>query len=123
MVVRRGRKNKNKKCRKAAFLARFSPVFGSGLGLGLGLGVELGLRPYLDPTRKFFLAHKCEHPGAPKIPREQIVRRAPTGIRAQKKHPWVLRQEYWTLQGHDGCYRHMCGACVRRVCCYNRVGD
>ena len=54
-----------------AFLACFLPVLGLGwseleLGLGLGLwlrlgyGVDLGLLPYLDPTRKCFLAHNSE---------------------------------------------------------------
>ena len=31
---------------------------GCGSGSGLGLGLGLGLRPYLDPTRKYFLARK-----------------------------------------------------------------
>ena len=35
--------------------------------MGLGLGVGLGLRPYLDPTRKRFLARKREQHTAPKI--------------------------------------------------------
>ena len=40
---------------------------GLGSGLGLGLGVGMGLRPYLDPTRKCFLARKREQPTGPII--------------------------------------------------------
>ena len=57
-----------KQYRKALQLARFLVLVGSGLvlglglgsGSGLGLGVGLGVRPYLDPTRKCFVARKLE---------------------------------------------------------------
>ena len=44
-------------------------MFGLGLGVGLrlGLGTGLSLRPYLDPTRKYFLAPKLEQPTTPMI--------------------------------------------------------
>lgn len=47
----------------APFLTRFGSRLGSesGLILELGLGVGLNLRPYLDPTGKWFLARKNVH--------------------------------------------------------------
>ena len=46
---------------KTMAIAHFWPDLGSGLGVGLGPC------PYLDPTRKRFLARKREQPTAPTI--------------------------------------------------------
>ena len=55
-VVRKFGITKIKRKRRSRVSRPFLGRFGSGWGSGVGLRVGLGLHPYLDPTRKCFLA-------------------------------------------------------------------